>query len=425
MNSAENVTIARVIARLNVGGPAVQAILMTDVFRRKGYKALLLTGEVSPGESSMEYLAEAREVTPIKISTLSRRISFFRDILTLCELIRTFRRETPTIVHTHTAKAGTLGRVAAILTRVPICVHTFHGHVFSGYFSPLATRVFLTIERFLARHTDCIVALSESQRRDLTEVYKVAPAEKVTTIALGFDLDPFLAVDGYSGALRDEFRTGKQAPLVGWVGRLTGIKSPKTFVNCAGLLKDHPLCPRFVMVGDGEMRQDCEQSLERDGLRNVCFLTGFRRDLPAIYADLDFVVATSLNEGTPIALLEAMASGKAIISTDVGGVRDLMLGAAHRVDGIEVFQNGILVGRDVRQLARAVTYLLEQPACARAMGEKGREFVMSRFSYHRLANDLEQLYQSLRRAKLSSKQAVICYENEPNNAILSPDGPSN
>ena len=227
------ITIVRVIARLNVGGPAIQAILLTEAFHRRGYRTLLLAGEVSAGEESMEYLARERQVHAIPIAKLGRRISFLRDLQSLWRLIGIMRRERPTVVHTHTAKAGVLGRLAAMLTGVPVRVHTFHGHVFRGYFSSAVTRFFLITERFFARHTDCIVAISESQRRELIEVYKVAASEKVATIPLGFDLDQFLSIQERESELRQSSSCPETPPLVGWVGRLTSIKAPELFISSA------------------------------------------------------------------------------------------------------------------------------------------------------------------------------------------------
>ena len=406
MNSAQEMTVVRIIARLNVGGPAIQAILMTNAFRRKGYRALLVAGEVSPGEASMEYLAEANKVELIKMSNLSRGISFYKDLASLWRLIAILHREKPLVVHTHTAKAGTLGRLAAIATRVPIRVHTFHGHVFNGYFSSLVTRLFLTVERFLSRHSDCIVAVSESQRKELVEVYRIAPAQKIVTIPLGFDLGPFLRVNGREGSLGSSLGYGPDTALVGWVGRLTPIKAPGAFLDCAALLREDSPKVRFVMVGDGELRGECEDQIHREQLDKIVTITGWQRDLARFYADLDLVVSTSINEGTPVALLEAMASARAFVATDVGGVRDLMVGSGRSFDGMEIFDNGILVRRDVRSLAGAVRHLLERLELCRDMGRAGRKFVRDRFSHHRLADDLEALYLSLAvsKGKLQQQQ---------------------
>src|SRR5262249_40162344 len=190
---------------------------------------------------------------------------------------------------------------------------------------------------------------------------------------------------------------------------------------CAALLKENSLAPRFVMVGDGNLRQECEARIQRKGLHEVVFLTGWRRDLPAIYSDLDFVVATSLNEGTPVALLEAMASAKAIVSTDVGGVRDLMVGSGQRINGMEIFENGILVQCDTRKLAQAVEYLINNKLQSRAMGRAGREFVRRRFSHLRLADDLAALYQLLAKTRIRSTNEIVTQKDDLEAALLSSD----
>lgn len=347
----------------------------------------------------MEYMALDRGIIPIKIGTMSRGISWHKDLTALWHLIRILHREKPDVIHTHTAKAGTLGRLAAIATRVPIRVHTFHGHVFQGYFSPTATRMFLCIERFLARHTDCIIAVSDSQKQELAQVYQIAPAEKILVIPLGFDLGPFLAVNGRVGTFRNSLGCGTDTFLVGWVGRLTPIKDPDLFLNCARHLDgcSRDLC--FALIGDGELRKHCEEQVDAAALGYTVSVAGWHQHLDRIYADVDVVVLTSINEGTPVALLEAMASGKAFLSTDVGGVRDLMAGPSIKRGGFEVFENGILAPRDGKVLAHAVAYLMDNPETRRAMGQAGRNFVKARFSSQRLADDLESLYLSLARSK--------------------------
>ncbi len=399
MNANQDIKIARVIARLNVGGPATQAILMTSAFRSRGYQASLLTGEIAPGEASMEYLARELNVEPVKIATMSRKISYARDLQSWWRLVQIFRREKPTIVHTHTAKAGTLGRLAAMVTGVPVRVHTFHGHVFHGYFSAPLTRLFLAIERLLARRTDCIVAVSESQKRELVEVYRIAPEKKVVSIPLGFALQPFLSVNGREGSLRESLGCEPNAFLVGWMGRITAIKAPGLFLESAAMVRAESSNARFVMIGDGELRRWCEERILETRLQGQVSLVGWQRDLRRVYSDLDLLLLTSINEGTPLALLEAMASARPFIATDVGGIRDLMTGEARREQGWERFDNGILAPRDPRVIAKAVQYLQSQPEIRRDMGLAGRHFVRARFSEGRLADELENLYLRLVREK--------------------------
>src|ERR1700733_6131621 len=269
MDSKPNLTIAIVIARLNIGGATSQAILMTEALRQKGYRSILLTGEVQASEGSMEYMAVDRDIIPIKIGTMSRGISWHKDLITLWQLIRVLHREKPEVIHTHTAKAGTLGRLAAIATRVPIRVHTFHGHVFRGYFSPTVTRVFLCIERFLARHTDCIIAVSDSQKQELAQLYRIAPAEKISVIPLGFDLGPFLAVDRRIGTFRNSLGCGTDTFLVGWVGRLTAIKDPGLLLQCARQLDGGSRDLRFALIGDGELRKPYEEQIDAAALGHM------------------------------------------------------------------------------------------------------------------------------------------------------------
>jgi glycosyltransferase involved in cell wall biosynthesis len=388
MNRPAPLTIARVIARLNVGGPATQAVLMTDAFRRKGYNTLLIAGEVAQGEESMEYLARDKNVQTVRLGSLSRRIAFFPDLQSLWQLIRIFRRERPTVLHTHTAKAGALGRVAAMLTCVPVRVHTFHGHVFHGYFSPWVTRLFIAIERLLASQTDCVIAISESQKHELASVYKIAPPDKIVVVPLGFQLDQFCENNQEVCAL-NLTNTGPTKPNVGWIGRMTAIKDPQLFVESAALTES---AAKFTMVGDGELRSACETQIAASGLDEKVSIVGWQRNLRQIYSDFDLLVLTSINEGTPLAILEAMASGKTFVATDVGGVRDLMVGAGRRENGWERFDNGILTPRNPQIIGRAIDYLLSHEQLRQNLGRIGQAFVRSRYSDERLASDLENLY---------------------------------
>ncbi len=385
--------IARIIARLNVGGPAVQAVLMTKEFQSRGYESQLFAGEVPTDEQTAEYLADEHGVVVRRIGGLSRKISWTRDLRSLVTLVRLFRSYRPDVVHTHTAKAGALGRVAALITGVPIRIHTFHGHVFDGYFSPPVTRAFVWIERVLARFTDRIIAISELQKRDLIYKYKIASAEKVVCIPLGFDMARYLSLPASSqGGFRGELGFGGDHFLVGWVGRLTEIKNPLAFIDMAEIVSRQ--CPntRFVMLGDGNLHYEIATAIRAQGLSDRVRLYGISRDPLRVYADIDLLTVTSRNEGTPLAMLEAMASGRAIVATDVGGVRDLMFGEGVVSDAGTRFNNGFVTAQDVNKLADGVKFYADNPLAAKAAGLAGREWVRDRFSHHRLADDLETLY---------------------------------
>lgn len=399
-------SIARVIARLNVGGPAIQAILLTDLFRQRGYTSLLIAGVVPAAESSMEYFAKAKNVELITIETMSREISLWDDLLSFQRLVSIFRAEKPSVVHTHTAKAGTLGRLAAIVAGVPVRVHTFHGHVFEGYFSPAKTRLFLALERLLARHTDCIIAVSDVLRQELIERYRIASPKKVKTVRLGFELDRFLAIDGRRGLLRQDIGCPPEAPLVGWIGRFAPVKDPALFVHIAAQVHRVNPTARFIMVGDGELRPEVERLVKRENLSGIVFLLGARRDIENVFSDLDLVVCTSINEGTPLALLEGMAAGRPFVSADVGAVRDLLIGKGERRGRCELFENGALAARSSESLTAAICEMLRDQEQLRKMGSKGRTFVSERYSQHRLADDLERLYLSLLQEKARAKKVA-------------------
>jgi glycosyltransferase involved in cell wall biosynthesis len=275
--------------------------------------------------------------------------------------------------------------------------------VFHGYFSPVKTWICIAIERFLGRSTDCIIAVSTSQKRELVETYKIAPAHKVVIVPLGFDLDRFLAVPEPAQELPDLARRTPAELRVGWIGRMTAIKAPLLFVETAGrILRDVPSV-RFVMIGDGDLRSDCETAIRQAGLVGKITLAGWKSDLSQEFATMDLLVLTSINEGTPLALLEAMASGRPFIAADVGGVRDLMAGSSFKEEGWERFDNGILVPRDLHLISAAAMYLLRRPSLRREMGLAGREFVSLGYSHMRLAADLEDIYLQLAEMKCANR----------------------
>jgi glycosyltransferase involved in cell wall biosynthesis len=323
-----------------------------------------------------------------RLPELGRELTTRRDAVVLSQLVRLMRRERPDIVHTHTAKAGTLGRLAAFLTGVPVIVHTFHGHVLQGYFSSARTRLFIAIERALARVTTRLIAVSPSVRRELLDM-KIGRPERFDVIRLGLDLDPFLEAERLRGQLRAEIGVGPTVPLVGIVGRLVPIKGHDQFLEAASRIATLPAA-HFVIAGDGELRGVLETRAAELGLSKRVHFLGWRADLPRIYADLDVVVLSSLNEGSPVALIEAMAAGRAVVATDVGGVADVV---ASGVAGI------LTPPRDPAALAGAVQAVLADDSRRAAMGRAGRASVYPTYSVPRLLQEIDQLYtQALERA---------------------------
>lgn len=385
MTSPSRVRVARVIARLNIGGPAQHVIHLTAGLARDRFESVLLSGREGPFEGDMRDLAARAGVQPIAVPGLGRRLSPIDDLRSLVFLTRFFRRFRPHIVHTHTAKAGTVGRLAARLSGVPILVHTYHGHVFHGYFSTPMVRLFLAIERGLARSTSRLLVVSEAVQREL-ERYGVGRPGQITVLPLGLDLDRFLRSEGRRGELRRELGLDDGRPLIGIVARLVPIKRHEDFIAASALvLARHPeaLC---LVIGDGERRTELEALTRRHGLAERVRFLGWRSDLDRIYVDLDVVVLTSANEGSPVSLIEAMAAARPVVATAVGGVPDLV---EHGVTG------WVTPAGDPSSLADAIATLLADPERRRAMGKAGRKRVADGYGVDRLVSDVERLYTDL------------------------------
>ena len=379
------IRVARVIARLNVGGPAQHAVLLTAGLDRMRFLSTLITGVVGKDEGDFSPAARARGLEPVVIPELGPAIHPGRDVVALGKLVRSFRRLQPDLVHTHTAKAGALGRVAARLAGVPAVVHTFHGHVLEGYFSPGLTRVLLQIERALARITDRIITLSPRLRQAILGMGIGRPAQ-VQVIPLGLDLDPFLHVSPGQAGLRTTLAIPPDVPVLGIVGRLVPIKDHPTLFGALALLKGGSRAPHLVVVGDGERREPLRRLAHQLGLASRIHFLGWRTDLQAILGELDVVICCSRNEGTPVALIEAMAAGIPVVSTDVGGVGDLV------VQG----ETGWLVPPDdPPALAQAVQGLLADPALRRRLAAAARPYALSRHDVKGLIHRMEALYTSL------------------------------
>lgn len=402
--------IVRVIARLNVGGPAKHVVWLTKGLQTAGYKIVLVAGTVPPGEDDMSYFADEMGVTPVLIPEMSREISA-RDASAVWKLFKLFRRERPDIIHTHTAKAGTVGRLAGFLYRwlTPATliarprpchfVHTYHGHIFHGYYGPRKTRLFLLIEKILARLvTDRIVVLSEQQRREINEEFGVGRAEQFAVIPLGLDTGSFTS-PGNDQKVRKELGVTADDLLVGIVGRLTEIKNHELFLRAAAEFKEsgkQATRVRFVIIGDGALRPMLEQQAATIGLKDDVVFTGSRRDLEQVYPALDIVALTSKNEGTPLTLIEAMASGRAVISTAVGGVVDLLGKPVETEEGFTICERGIRVPpNDASAFAAGLRRLATDLELRGQLGERGWQYVVNNYSTERLVKDIRNLYADL------------------------------
>ncbi|HAL47877.1 MAG: glycosyltransferase family 4 protein [SAR202 cluster bacterium] len=379
------IRILRVIARLNVGGPARHVILLTAKLDADAYSTLLVTGRAAPTEGTMRSFSEEFGVEPQLMVGLGRKISPWRDLLVLIRLYRLCVRYRPHVVHTHTAKAGVVGRLAAYLAGVPVIVHTYHGHIFHGYFSPAKTWVFLAIERWLGRFTHRLVTVSEAVRRDLLRL-EICKPDRVVVIPLGLQLEPLLSCERRRGELRSELGLGEDTPLVGIIARLVPIKAHEVFLDAAARVAAREPLSRFLLVGDGERRGELEALVDRLGLRERVQFLGWREDLDRVLADLDIVALSSRNEGSPVCLIEAMAAARSVVATRAGGVGDVV------EDGV----TGCLVEVDnAQQMAQSILALLGDPKRRAKMGQAGRRRVYPGFSSQRLVDDIDRLYREL------------------------------
>lgn len=404
--------ILRIIARLNVGGPARHVVWLTKALQDDEYSSRLIAGSVPEGEESMEYFAAENGLEPVYLREMSRELSP-RDVISLFKVYREMRRFKPDLIHTHTAKAGTIGRAAAFIYRwlTPSAligrprrvrvVHTFHGHVFHSYYGAAKTSLFLAIERTLARlATDRIVVISQQQLEEINGKFRVGTPKQFRIVPLGIDLEPFSTSADQRKTVRAEWGVADGHLLFGFVGRLTEIKNiPLLIEAVGGLIKADSAAAgamRFVIAGDGHLRPELEHLADVAGLQNTIIFAGNRTDTPSVYAALDAVVLTSLNEGTPLSLIEAMAAGKPVVASVVGGVRDLLGEQEEEFDGFRRYDRGIgFDSGNALALQKSLTYLANSEKLRIELGEKGNEFVRVSYSKERLVEDIKALYREL------------------------------
>ena len=382
--SDPRVTVVRIIDRLNVGGPAIHAVLTTKGLDPRRFRTVLVTGSIEPDEGDMSYLLSEHGVeSVVSIPSLGREIRPLRDLRAAWQIYRLLQRERPEVVHTHKAKAGVIGRLAALASGTPVRVHTFHGHVLSGYFGPWKSKAFTAIERVLAHTTSRLVTPSARLADDLATTYGVAPRERFQVIPLGFDLSPFEQCEVHRGKLRAELGLDATVKLVAIIGRMVPVKDHATFVAAAQLLAARRPDVHFVFVGRGAMESAIRADVRRRGLEGRSHFLGWRDDLPVIYADLDVAALSSVNEGTPVSIIEAIASGLPVVATEVGGVPDVLRNGA---------RGSLVPPRDPRAMAAAIERAFSPEARARAQAMRAH---MEEYGAERLCRDLGDLYVDL------------------------------
>jgi glycosyltransferase involved in cell wall biosynthesis len=386
--ATEPIRVLRVIARLNVGGPALHVAYLSAGLAERGYETTLVAGDVAKGEESMAFVAESAGVEIVRLPGLSREISPVRDLLAALRVAREIRRTRPQILHTHTAKAGAIGRAAAVLSgraRPLVVLHTYHGHVLNGYFGPVGTGVFRAIERVLALFSDALVAVSPQVRDDLVEI-GIAPAPRFAVVRLGIDLEPRVQSSGDGADLRRRLGIGADRFVVGWFGRMTAVKRTHDLVDALVALRNRGVDACLLLVGDGADREALEAYASECGVARDLFFLGYQKEVGDWYALADAVVLTSVNEGTPVTIIEALAAGRPVVATDVGGVGDVVR------DG----RDGFLVDvGDAGAMASRLAEIAADPELAARLGASGRARVIDRYAVARLVDDVDRLYRAL------------------------------
>jgi len=388
----EPIRILRVIARLNMGGPAIHVANLAAGLETRGYHTTLVAGSLARGEDSMDFLAERLGVDVVSIPELQREVSVLHDARSVRHMTALIRRERPHILHTHTAKAGAIARAAALLAgnaRPPIVVHTFHGHVLKGYFGPGRTAFFRQVERSLASSSDVLIAVSPEVRDELVE-YGVAPRSKFAVIRLGIPLEDRLGDETADLDYRGLYGIPREAFVVGWVGRMTGVKDTGAVLEIVRATRERGVDAVLCMVGDGPDRERLEQLAHDLGIARSTYFVGYQSDVAGYYGLFDAFVLPSVNEGTPVSAIESLASGTPVVANRVGGVPDVVR------DGVDGF---LVEAGDTAGAADRLAQLAADPRLRTRLGESGRRNVFERYAVSRLVDDVDRLYRSLLAAK--------------------------
>lgn len=382
------IRVLRVIARLNVGGPALHVTYLARGLATRGYETTLVAGDVARGEESMAFVAEGAGVEVVPLPGLSRELAPLRDAVAVWRLARIIRRLRPHVVHTHTAKAGAIGRIATLLAgplHRPVVVHTFHGHVLRGYFGTAGTLLFRSIETALALVTDRLVAVSPEVRDELVGL-RVAPREKFSVVRLGIELEPRVRFEGDAAEVRRRHGIAAERFVVGWFGRMTAVKRTDDLLTMLAGVRERGIDALLLLVGDGDDRERLEQRAHDLGLARSCLFVGYQEDVAPWYAICDAVVLTSASEGTPVTTIEALAAAIPVVATKVGGVPDV----------VDEGETGFLVRpRDTHALAERLEILARNPERRAAMGAEGRKRTLERYAVERLVDDIDALYREL------------------------------
>lgn len=402
--------VLRIHNRLIIGGPAINVTYLTK-YMAPEFETMLVIGDKDSHEQDADHLIMNLGLEPVVVPEMKRDISPLNDGIAYQKIKKLIQKFRPDIVHTHAAKSGVIGRLAADACNVPVILHTFHGHVFHSYFSKFKTNTFIQIERYLARRSTGIIAISDTQKHELANVYHICEEEKIKKIPLGLDLDKFNIHQNEKRAeFRKAFSLNEDDICIGIIGRVVPVKNHSLFVAAAKLVLDKTDKPvKFIIIGDGDMRPQTEQEFAAAGIDYTYYpdepreatavCVSWQTDMDVVLSGLDIVALTSHNEGTPVSLIEASAAGKPVVSTDVGGVQDVV------TDN----QTGYITEpNDAEAFAEALLQLIDNPEKRDYFGQLGRTFAQTNYSYQRLVKDMsEYYYEQLSKAGVDYRKPPI------------------
>lgn len=386
--------VLRIHNRLIIGGPAINVTYLTK-YMAPEFETMLVIGDKDSHEQDADHLIMNLGLDPVVVPEMKRDISPLNDGYAYQKIKQLIEKFRPDIVHTHAAKSGVIGRLAADACKVPVIVHTFHGHVFHSYFSKFKTNTFIQIERYLARRSTGIIAISETQKHELGDIYHICEPEKIKIIPLGLDLDKFqMHQDMKRAEFRKQFDLDENDICIGIIGRVVPVKNHSLFVAAAKKVLDQTdKSVKFLIIGDGDMRPQMETEFAEaeidytyypiDPRPATAICTSWQTEMDYVLSGLDIVALTSHNEGTPVSLIEAQAAAKPVVSTNVGGVKDVV------ADN----QTGYITDPgDADAFAEALLKLINNEEMRNFFGTQGRKFVQANYSYQRLVRDMSQFY---------------------------------
>lgn len=390
--------VLRIINRFNIGGITYNVSYLSK-YLEPDYETLLVGGPEEEGEDSSLYIPQNLGLQPKVLKQFQREINFKSDYLAYKEIKKLIKEFKPDIVHTHASKAGAIGRLAAAHCNVPVIVHTFHGHVFHSYFSKIKTHFYLFIERYLAKKTTAIVAISNKQKQELTEIFHIASENKFHVIPLGFDLERFTTnKEKNRKEFRSKYQLADETIAIGIIGRLAPIKNHELFIEGVSYLKRNnaPAFKAFI-IGDGDSKQLIKDFCKKHGVTfsentkqqaDIIF-TSWIKEIDWALHGLDIVTLTSLNEGTPVSIIEAQAAGKYVVATNVGGIEDVLHPACGLLSDVN----------DRDQFFKNLFLAVKKYTSNNIAAEQGIAWALGKFSYTRLVTDMEQLYNTLLQEK--------------------------